>query len=100
MSIQKNKKITITAQGPFLHGTVTSYSNQCGKEGCHCKNDLDHRHGPYYRWGGKINGKYVSKVISKEIGWECKKRINNFRTLLEKIENIKEMAIKKPPWDP
>ena len=62
MSIQKNKKITITAQGPFLHGTVTSYSNQCGKEGCHCKNDLDHRHGPYYRWGGKINGKYVSKT--------------------------------------
>ena len=98
MSRQKKEIATITAQGPFLHGTVTSYSNQCGKKNCLCKTDPNHRHGPYYRWAGKIKGRYVSKVISQDVAKECYKRIHNYRKLLQKIEKIKEMAIKNPPW--
>jgi hypothetical protein len=73
---------------PILPGSISTAKSLCGKEGCACKKkrapDL---HPVYYRWTGFIAGKRTTKTVSKEVAMECKRRINNYRTLRKELKS-------------
>ncbi len=77
----ENKKIKIILEQPILPGSVSIFKNKCGKANCACTASPAKLHGPYYRWTGTIDGKFTSRVISKELAEECRKRINNYEKL-------------------
>ncbi len=56
-------------------------------------------HGPYYRWTGTINGKFTSRIITKELSEECRKRINNYKKLQKEIKKLLDEGIKNAPWN-
>jgi hypothetical protein len=91
-------KITITSPGPILPGTVSTAHAKCGKPTCRCNQDRKYLHGPYYRWTGWINGRPTTKSINEEIARECQKRIENYRELQKKIEEIVADALHQAPW--
>ena len=55
-------------------------------------------HGTYYRWTGAIDGKRTTRTISKEMARECERRIENYRTLQKKIDELVEKALLEAPW--
>ncbi len=56
-------KAEIAALGALRPGTLSRQYNVCGTAGCRCKDDPDHRHGPYhqlsYTWHGRSRSEFV-----------------------------------------
>jgi hypothetical protein len=46
-----------------------------------------------------MNGKQTTKTISKEVAEECQRRINKYRVLRKKLEQIVEDAFANAPWN-
>jgi hypothetical protein len=53
----------------------------CGKPQCACHKDPEARHGPYYYWTSKKNGKTISKKLSREEAEILESWIHNRRTI-------------------
>ena len=93
------KKITLISDGPILPGSISTARSQCGKSNCACKDEPPKLHGTYYRWTGVIDGKRTTKTISKEMAAECEKRIENYRSLQQKLDEILQDALAEAPWN-
>ena len=91
-------KITIVANGPILLGSISTAKSQCGKANCACRARPPKLHGTYYRWTGFLEGKRTTKTISKEMAEECEKRIENYRALQSKVDQMLEEALANAPW--
>ena len=70
--IVKNKKYNaiqgkILQLGLVVPGTVRKVYLKCGKENCRCMSENETgRHGPYFFWDRKVNGRLSSLSISKD----------------------------------
>ena len=78
-----NTKMDIVFDGPLLRGWVYTSGNKCSDPGCPCQSDPSKRHGLYYRWSGTVNGKLITRSISKEAAQECQRRITNYKAVLK-----------------
>lgn len=56
----------ISELGFCLPGTLTERYTRCSSPGCRCKADPPARHGPYYSWTRKINGKTHTRTLTPE----------------------------------
>jgi len=54
--------------------------------------------GTYYRWTGFLEGKRTTKTISKEMAEECEKRIESYRALQSKVNQMLEEALANASW--
>lgn len=52
--------------GPVLPGTINIAMNRCGKPNCACHADPPRLHGPYITWTRKVNGKTVTRRLTRE----------------------------------
>ena len=75
-------------EGPILSGWVYTAGNKCRDPQCRCHSDPSTRHGLYYRWTGRVNGKLMTRTIPKEAAKEFQRRIDNYNALLKKIEEL------------
>ena len=50
----------------FLKGTVLKRMMKCGHPQCGCHRDPARRHGPYFEWTYKVNGKTVNVKLSPQ----------------------------------
>jgi type II secretory pathway component PulJ len=48
----------------FLKGTVLKRMMKCGQPQCACHRDPSQRHGPYFEWTYKVQGKTVNVKLS------------------------------------
>lgn len=77
-------------------GTVQRQMLTCGKPRCACHKDAEARHGPYYYWTSKKNGKTVSKKLTREEAEILESWINNRRTVdatLKRMMKVSEHAL-------
>ncbi len=94
-----NKKFSLNAVGPILPGSISVAKSKCGKPNCACKSKPPKLHGPFYRWTGFINGKRTTKTISQDVAHECQRRIDNYRSLQRKLDQLLEKALENAPWN-
>jgi hypothetical protein len=59
-------KHTIARLGMPIQGSIQITHLRCGKKNCRCHQSDDERHGPYYLWYRRINGKLTTKSIDEE----------------------------------
>jgi hypothetical protein len=52
--------------GMPIPGSIQTMYLRCGKKNCRCHQTEDQRHGPYYLWYRRINGKTTTQSIAKE----------------------------------
>jgi hypothetical protein len=78
--------------GYICNGTVMRLYRKCGKPGCGCKEDPQMRHGPYYIWTRKENGKTVTRSLSKEHAERCVEYISNSRRMESILEEMKKIS--------
>lgn len=51
---------------PMRRGSVTERYVKCSKPGCPCADRADARHGPYFSWTRKIEGRTQSRFLTRE----------------------------------
>jgi hypothetical protein len=94
LSDYERLKERVARLGLVIPGTIRETYLLCGKAGCVCAENDSARHGPYYLWNRKVNGKLTSKSISKDKlalyeGW-----LENRRLLEEIVQEMLEMGSK------
>ena len=72
----------IAAMGLVAQGTLSKRTKVCGRPNCRCAVDPQARHGPYYEWTRRENGRYVHTVISAEQAKELVAAIDNHKRVL------------------
>lgn len=69
----------ITAITLLCAGTLSERYKVCGHPNCRCATDPAKRHGPYYEWTRRENGRFVHSVVSPDQAKEIARAIANFR---------------------
>lgn len=79
----------------WIHqGSVTRRYTVCGSPGCRCHGDPPQRHGPYYQWTAKLNGKTVTRRLSPAEAKLYKEWIANDRRLARIVAQMRQVAAK------
>lgn len=75
-----------------IPGTVRTISLKCGKPSCTCWTKKSARHGPYYFWDRKVDGKLSSKSIAKPMVPLLRKWIDNRRRIEKLFQEVLELS--------
>lgn len=69
---------------------------KCGQPGCACHADPAKRHGPYWEWTYKLNGKTVHVQLTPETGPIFKaasRQHRNLKQILARLERLSRSAL-------
>ena len=80
--------------GYFASGSVALRYNQCGKSNCACQVDPTKRHGPYWLWTAKVDGKTVNRKLSEHQARLYQEWIANDRHIRELLTQMRAVAAK------
>lgn len=75
-------------------GSINTVYTRCGNSYCPCKLDDKKKHGPYYLWTRKINGKTVSWRIDKAQVKQIKEFFKNYRKMKKLIDTMMTVSEK------
>lgn len=84
----------IKEYGPIVDGTLYEKYFKCGKKNCKCYDDDTQKHGPYWIWSRRIDGKIMQKKVSDEQLEQVREGLANYKKLLLDIEKAKEICEK------
>src|ERR1035437_2755070 len=79
----------------FLKGTVLKRMMKCGRPQCACHRDPSKRHGPYFEWTYKVNGKTVNVKLTADAAPLYKaatKQQRTLKTVLARLERLSRTA--------
>jgi hypothetical protein len=80
----------------FLKGTVLKRMMKCGRPQCACHHDPAKRHGPYFEWTYKANGKTVNVKLTAESALLYKtatKQQRKLKAILARLERLSRTAL-------
>ena len=80
--------------GLISSGSITRRYTVCGTPGCRCHADPPQRHGPYYQWTAKENGKTVTRRLSASEAKLYQEWIANDRRMRHLIAQMRQVAAK------
>jgi len=75
-------------------GSLTKCCQTCGNPGCRCHKDKKYRHGPYWWWSTKENGKTKSILVPEGMLSEVRSYIDNYRLLMSMVKQLEEISEK------
>jgi hypothetical protein len=80
----------------FCKGTILVRRMKCGQPKCACHQDPAKRHGPYWEWTYKRNGKTVNLKLTPEAGpiyQEAAHHYHRLKSLLQRLETLSRKAL-------
>jgi hypothetical protein len=80
----------------FLKGTVLKRMMKCGQPTCACQRDASQRHGPYFQWTYKLQGKTVSVTLSPQAAplyQAATKQHRQLKVVLARMERLSRTAL-------
>src|ERR1700690_4521631 len=80
----------------FLKGTVSKRMMKCGPPQCACHRDPAQRHGPYFEWTYKVNGKTVNVKLSPQAAplyLAATKQNRKLKVLLARMERLSRTGL-------
>jgi hypothetical protein len=78
--------------GLISAGTLTRRYTRCTSPGCKCNADPPQRHGPYWQWTRKIDGKTVTRRLTPAEAKLYREWIANDRKLRSTIDRMRSLA--------
>jgi hypothetical protein len=85
----------LAEMGFLLKGTLLQRFKRCSSPGCGCQTDPQKRHGPYWQWSHKVDGKTVSRALSSEQAQryrEWLENANRFEALVQELYELSAQA--------
>lgn len=89
--------------GYFLKGTVLKRMMKCGHPNCACQRDPSQRHGPYFEWTYKLNGKTVNVKLSPQVApfyQAATKQHRQLKLALARMERLSRTALARLAQQP
>src|SRR5450755_1393315 len=80
--------------GLIHSGSITRRYTRSATPGCKCHADPPQPHGPYYQWTAKVNGKTVTRRLTKTQASLYQEWIDNDRELRRIIQQMRHVAAK------
>lgn len=80
--------------GWIASGSVARRAERCNKAYCACSTDPSRRHGPYWHFTAKVDGKTVNKRLSERDAHLYEEWIRNDRTVRALLAEMREVAAK------
>ena len=80
----------------FFKGTVLKRMMKCGQSQCACHRDPAKRHGPYFEWTYKANGKTVNVKLSPHAAplyQAATKQHRKLKAILARMERLSRTAL-------
>jgi hypothetical protein len=78
--------------GFIASGSIVVRYTRCASAGCRCRADPPQRHGPYYQWSAKIDGKTVTRRLTEREAALYQQWIDNDRQLRGLINQMRNIA--------
>ncbi len=75
-------------------GSIAKCYQTCGTTGCRCHKDKKYRHGPYWWWSTKVDGKTRSMLVPEGMLDEVRIYIENYKFLKSKVKLLEEISEK------
>ena len=86
----------LTEIGFFTAGSLLQRRTVCGTPSCPCHADAAQRHGPYWQYTRKVNGRTVTRRLSAADAEVYEQQIaasKQLRSVLEQMEELSEQAL-------
>lgn len=80
----------------FFKGTVLKRMMKCGQPQCACHRDPSKRHGPYFEWTYKANGKTINVKLSPQAAplyQAATKQHRKLKAILARMESLSRTAL-------
>ena len=79
----------------FFKGTVLKRMMKCGQSQCACHRDATKRHGPYFEWTYKANGKTVNVKLSPQAAplYQAATKHCKLKAILARMERVSRTAL-------
>ena len=80
----------------FLKGTVLKRMMKCGQPQCACHRDPSQRHGPYFEWTYKFQGKTVNVKLSPQAAplyQAATKQNRKLKAVLARMERLSRTGL-------
>ncbi len=81
----------------FCKGTLLKRMMKCGKAQCACRQDPAKRHGPYFEWTYKANGKTVNVKLTHDvmpIFRAASHQYRKLRSLINRLESLSQTVLR------
>jgi len=94
---QRTKELrqAITAVDFVASGTLHVRTKVCGRPNCHCATDPKARHGPYYEWSRRQEGRLVHKVIPESLAPRVQQALDNHRRIKTLLAEWEQETVKE-----
>jgi hypothetical protein len=82
--------------GYFCKGTILERRMKCGQPNCACHQNPSKRHGPYWEWTYKRQGKTVNVKLTPEAGpiyQVASQQYHKLKSLLNRLERLSHKAL-------
>jgi hypothetical protein len=86
----------------FSKGTILARMVKCGKPQCACHTKPAKRHGPYFEWTFKAQGRTVNVRLSAETAplfLAAAKQHRKLKSILNRLEKLSRQALAKSARD-
>jgi len=80
----------IDAMDFVASGTLLARTKVCGRPNCRCAKDPSARHGPYYEWTRREDGRLLHSVVTLEQAALLERAIANNREILDLLHQWHE----------
>lgn len=80
--------------GFIASGSLIQRYTICANRGCHCHHDPPQRHGPYWQYTRKVDGKTVTARLTNEQAERYREWIDNRRRLDQIIAEMDQVSQK------
>jgi len=64
-----------------VSGTIHKRTKVCGRKNCRCAVDPAARHGPYYEWSRRQEGRLFHSIVTPEQAEVLSRAIHNYREI-------------------
>lgn len=86
----------IAAMDFVSSGTLLSRTKVCGQPNCRCARDSDARHGPYYEFNRRVDGRLSHRAVSAALKPQVQRALDNRRRIQAllaewELETVKEL---------
>lgn len=78
--------------GFVIPGSVIERHTVCGTQGCRCHDDPASRHGPYFQYTRKVNGKTLTRRLNADQADRYREWIANRRRLDELTDQMDQLS--------
>jgi len=82
----------LAAIGYIASGSVAQRYTRCGQPSCACQSDPSRRHGPYWLWTAKVDGKTVNRRLNEREAQLYLEWIANDRKLRSVVTQMRAIA--------